>query len=298
MIMSFQQLINKAIDYGPKKIAVAVAQDENVLEAVEEARERGIADAILVGDLHEIQVLAEKLAIDIDNYEIIDEIDPRAAVEKAVQLVATKKADILMKGFITTGEILKAVLNKEAGLRTNQILSHVCVMETEKYKKLLLVSDAGMIPYPDLKQKLQIIQNCFPVTKALEIDNPIFAVLSPVETVNPDMPSTVDAAILSKMSERGQIKGCVIEGPLALDNAISVEAAHHKHIESPYAGKADVLIVPNIETGNIMVKSQVYLANSKFGGIICGAKVPVVVVSRSDEPDAKLNSIAIAVLVA
>lgn len=203
-----------------------------------------------------------------------------------------------MKGFIPTSEILKFVLDKEKGIRSNNLLSHVMVYSVDTYNKFIFLTDGGMVPYPDVYQKVQIINNAVKVAKAFGI-NPIHvAPLCAVEVVNPDMQSTVDAAILSKMNQRGQIKDCIIDGPLALDNAVSKEAAKHKGIVSPVAGQADILLAPNIEAGNILGKSLTYFAKAKSAGVIMGAKCPIVLVSRADTYETKLYSIALGSLIA
>lgn len=295
MIRNFKELIEKCKEIGPRTIAVAVAQDEEVLTAVDGAYKLGIAKAILVGDKEKIEGIAKACGIDVSKFEVIDEKDNVEAAKKAVQLVSSGKADMVMKGLIGTADILRAVLDKDFGLRTGRVLSHVAVFEYED--RLMLLTDAAMNIAPDINQKAQIVQNAVIVAKALGIDTPKVAPLAAVELVNPDMPATIDAAMLSKMAERGQIKGAIIDGPLALDNAVSVEAAQHKGIKSPVAGYADILLVPDIEAGNVLYKSIVYFAKAKICGIIAGAKAPVILTSRADSHEAKLNSIALAVLV-
>ena len=204
---------------------------------------------------------------------------------------------MLMKGLLETSTILKAVLNKEVGLRTGRLMSHVAVFEIPVFDRLIFITDAALNMYPDLKAKVDIISNAVSVAHSLGIKNPKVAPICAVEVVNPDMPATIDASMLSKMSERGQIKGCVVDGPLAVDNALSEEAAQHKKINSPVAGKADILLLPNIEAANVMYKTLTYTTNSKSGGIIVGASAPVVLTSRADSPESKLNAIALAALV-
>lgn len=298
MIRTFKEIVETAKAKGPKTIAVAVAQDADVLSAVNAAKKYGIAEAILIGDKDEIIKASEECGIDIGSYEVIDIKDKTEASRKAVEMVSTGKADILMKGIVDTAIVLKAVLDENIGLRTGNILSHAAVFEVPGFDRLFYVTDPAMILSPDLAQKKQIIENIIPVTNALGNYNPKVAVLAAIEKVNPKMQATVDAAELVKMNETGELKGCIVGGPFALDNAISVEAAKHKGVTHPVAGYADVLLVPYIEVGNVLYKSMVYYAGAMVAGILLGAKAPVVMTSRSDSDAAKLNSIAIAVLMA
>ncbi|MGI6697243.1 MAG: phosphate butyryltransferase [Clostridia bacterium] len=294
---SFAEVIKSARERGPKTIAVAVAQDADVLNAVSRAHREGIANSILVGDKEEILSIAAQQGIDIEGFEIMDQPDKATACQRAVELVSTGRADIVMKGLVDTSIILKAVLADES-LRGQNVLSHVGVAEVNGYDRLLVFSDAAMIIAPDLGQKAQILENAVKAARALDIDNPKVAIVCAVEKVNPKMPATLDAQELVKMNQEGRIKDCMVGGPFALDNAVSVEAAKHKGIEHPVAGRADVLIVPDIEAGNILYKSFVYFARAKNAGVIVGAKVPIVLTSRADNEEAKLNSIALAVLMA
>jgi phosphate butyryltransferase len=298
MIKTFDQILEKVKSYPTKKIAVAVAQDEPVLEAVFEAKKMGIADAILVGDREKILECEKILGIPEDMFEIIDEKDNAKASLLAVELVSSKKAHMLMKGLVDTATFLRAVLDKERGLRTGKVLSHVAVFEVPALNRMLLLTDAAMNIAPDLKTKKEIIENAVVVAKAIGMEMPKVAVVAAVEVVNPDMQPTIDAAVLSKMNDRGQIKGCIIDGPLAIDNALSEEAAKHKGIKSPVAGHADIILVPNIETGNAMYKTLTYTSNAKNGGILSGAAAPVILTSRADSNESKLYSIALASLVA
>ena len=296
MLKTFDEVLNKAKEYGPKKMAVASAGAEDVLKAVEAARKEGLTDSILVGDKKEIIQIAEKMGIDPANYEIIDNPDKTETARCAVELVRNKKASILMKGMIGTARILKTILDKEIGLRTDRMLSHVYTLEIKNYNRLLTMTDGAMSISPDLKQKAQIIQNAIYYAHSMGIEKPKVAVVAALELVNPDMPATIDAACLAKMSERGQIVGGIVDGPLGFDNAISKEAAKHKGIESPVSGEVDIVLVPNIESGNIFAKGLVYLAEAVPAGLVLGAKAPVVLVSRSDSAESKLYSIALGVL--
>ena len=297
MSKNFDDLLSKLKVGKRKKLSVAVAQDEPVLEAVKAAKERGIADAILVGNKEEIEKIATKIDMDLSDFEIIHEDDIKKATLKAIEIVSSGVADMVMKGLVDTATFLRSVLNKEVGLRTGNLMSHVAVFEIEGIDRLILLTDAAFNTYPDLKQKVQIINNSVMVAKSCGIENIKVAPVCAVEVVNTDMPATVDAALLSKMSDRGQIKGCIVDGPLALDNALSEKAAHHKGITGPVAGKADILLLPNIDVANVMYKSLTYTSNTKNGGILVGASAPVILTSRTDSFETKVNSIALAALV-
>ena len=298
MMKTFDEVISKVKSQSMKKVAVAVAQDEPVLEAIRDAKKNGIADAILVGDKEEIIKIAENIGMNIGEYEIIDEKDANKAAIETVKLVSSGKADMMMKGLVDTATFLRAVLNKEVGLRTGKQMSHIAVFEVPGYDRLLFVTDAAFNMYPELKEKVDIVKNAVQVAHALENDMPKVAPICAVEVVNSSMLATLDAANLSKMSERGQIKGCIIDGPLALDNALSKEAAAHKKISGPVAGEADILLMANIEAGNAVYKCLTYTTESKNGGLLMGAAAPVIVTSRADSPETKMNSIALASLVA
>lgn len=298
MIKNFEDVLQKVKHQKIKKLAVAVAQDRYVLEAIKDADEQGIAQAILVGDRAQITAIAEQLYMDLTKFELVDEADNNKAALKAVELAVLGKADMVMKGLIDTASFLRAVLNKENGLRTGKLMSHVAVFEINNFDRLIFLTDGAFNMYPELKDKIDIVNNAVVVAKAVGVENPKVAPVCAVEVVNPSMKSTIDAAILSKMNDRGQIKGCIIDGPLALDNALSEEAAAHKGVKGPVAGKADILLVPNIEAGNIMYKTLTYTSNCKNGGLLVGTSAPVVLTSRNDSHESKLYSIALAALVA
>lgn len=298
MIKSFQDVLKFAGERGPKTIAVACAQDVEVLMAVNKAQELGIAEAILVGDKGKIEELCKGENIDLSKYEVVDIPDLAEASLKAVELVSSGKAHMVMKGLVDTSIILKAVLNGEVGLRTGNVLSHVAIFDIEDYERLLLVTDAAMNIAPDLGAKKQIIENAVTVAQALDIEEPKVGVICAKEKVNPKMPATVDAGELVKMNENGEISGCIVGGPFALDNAVSLEAAKHKGIDHPVAGKADILMMPTIEAGNVLYKALAFLSRSKNAGVIVGAKAPIILTSRADNEEAKLNSIALGVLMA
>lgn len=298
MSKNFDDLLQRINGCTKKRVAVAVAQDEPVLEAVKAAKERGIADAILVGDLEKIKEIANKIDMDLSQYEIVDEPNVNKAALEAIKLVSSGKADMVMKGLVDTATFLRSVLNKEVGLRTGKVMSHVSVFEIEGIDRLILLTDAAFNTYPDLKAKTQMINNAVEVAHACGITLPKVAAVCPVEVVNPDMPSTVDASLLSKMNDRGQIKGCLVDGPLALDNALSEEAAHHKGITGEVAGKADILLLSNIEAANVMYKTLTYTSKSRNGGLLVGTSAPVILTSRADSFETKVHSIALAAVVA
>ncbi|KPU27250.1 phosphate butyryltransferase [Caloranaerobacter sp. TR13] len=298
MIRGFEDVLRLAKERGPKTISVAAAQDKEVLIAVKEAKEMGIADAILVGDKEKITQIASEIGMNLDDFEVIDLKDLKEASRKAVELVSSGKAHMVMKGLVDTSIILKAVLDEEIGLRTGKVLSHVAVFDIDTYDKILFVTDAAMNIAPNLEQKKQIIENAVFVAHSLDIENPKVAVICAKEKVNPKMPATVDAEKLEEMNKNGEITGCIVGGPFALDNAISKEAAKHKGIEHPVAGDADILLMPYIEAGNVLYKSLVFLSKAQNAGVIVGAKAPVVLTSRADSESAKLNSIALGVLMA
>lgn len=298
MSKNFEDLLKKVNGCAKKKVAVAVAQDEPVLEAVKAAKERGIADAILVGDSEKIKEIAYKINMDLTQFEIVNEINVNKAALEAIRLVSSGEADMVMKGLVDTATFLRSVLNKEVGLRTGKLMSHVAVFEIEGIDRLILLTDAAFNTYPDLKAKVQILNNAVDVAHACGIELPKVAPVCAVEVVNPDMPATIDASLLSKMNDRGQIKGCIVDGPLALDNALSEEAAQHKGITGKVAGKADVILLPNIETANVMYKTLTYTSKSRNGGLLVGTSAPVILTSRADSFETKVHSIALAALVA
>lgn len=296
MIKSFSDLMRQAKAKGPKKVAVAVAQDEVVLEALSDAFKEGIATPILFGDRPASEQAAQKAKVDIRGWELFDIKDAAEASRAAVKAVSSGQADFLMKGMVATSTFLKAVLDKEVGLRTGRLLSHVAVMESKDYPRLILVSDGGMNIKPDLMAKVDIINNAVEIAHKLGVDNPRVAVLAAVEVFNPEMQDTIDAAHLSKMADREQIKGCLVDGPLAMDLAVSDEAVAHKRIKSQVAGKADILLTPEIASGNMLVKGLIYLGGAQAAGIIAGAAKPVVMLSRADSKQQKINSIALGVV--
>ncbi len=294
MLKTMDDIMKKAQSVRKRKLSVAVAQDLEVLTAVDNAFKNNIIDPILVGDEEAIKKIAAENNIDISNWQIMDEKDDSKAALQAVKNVSSGNADMIMKGLVSTSVFLKAVLNREFGLRTGRLLSHVAVVENANYHKLLAVTDAAMNIAPDLSAKIDIVKNAAKVMTALGIERPKVAPVCAVETVNPAMEATLHAATISKMSDRGQLKGCIVDGPLALDNAVSKKAAEHKGIVSEVAGDADIILLPDIEAGNVLYKALVFLADVKLAAIIVGAKAPVVLTSRADSDETKLRSIALA----
>lgn len=299
MSRNFSDLLSRLDACDKKILSVAVAQDKAVLEAVQAAKERGIADAILVGDEKKIKEIGAELNMNMADYTIINETDTVAASLKAVQLVHDGKADMYMKGLLDTKTFLKSVLDKEVGLRTGKPLSHVCVFELPGFDRLLFLTDVAFMPYPTLEDKVNIINYTVDIAKACGIDCPKVAPLAAVEVVNPKMPVTVEAAELTKMNEEGQITGCIVDGPLSLDIALYKEAAEEKGaLGRKIAGDADILLFPDIHAGNLVYKAIVHMVDAKNGNILMGTKAPVILTSRSDSCEAKVNSIALAAVVA
>lgn len=275
-------------------VAVAAAEDDAVLQAVCAAHERGIATPILCGDRAKIEAIAAAEALDISTFEIRAAANPLESARAAVALVRQGHADMLMKGRLQTADLLRAVLDRETGLRGQGILSHVGILVSPVLNRRLLVTDGAMVPYPDLQQKAAILGNAVAAARRLGIERPMVAALAAVEVVNPQMQATVDAALLAAMNRRGQIADCLVDGPLALDLAISPEAARHKGIDSEVAGQADILLFPAIEAANSTVKAFTIGGGCLFGGVIVGAAAPIVLTSRSDSGQSKLYSIACA----
>lgn len=291
-------LVEKTASSGNRVVSVACAADPEVLEAVEMAIMKGIASFLLYDDEERLRKLIIERFPELEKHPYITILhtdNSQEAAEKAVRAVSSGEAQVLMKGNLPTAVVLKAVLNAEYGLRTGKVLSHVAAFEVNGYDRLLFVTDAGMNIAPNLEEKAQIIRNSVVVARACGVTEPIVAPLAAIETINPSMAPTTDAASLVVMNQRGQIKDCIVDGPLALDNAISIESARHKGITSGTAGKADILVVPSIEAGNILYKSLMYFANAKVGGIIQGARAPIVLTSRSDSAETKLYSLALAI---
>ncbi|MCL2839352.1 MAG: bifunctional enoyl-CoA hydratase/phosphate acetyltransferase [Defluviitaleaceae bacterium] len=287
---SLKNLYEKLAGSAKSAVAVACAEDSHVLEAVSDARE--MANFVLIGDGDKIRMAAKEANANIDGMEIVNEPNVETACAYAVKLVSEGKADALMKGLVDTSIILKAVLKKEAGMRTGRTLSHLAVFEMPTYHKLLFVTDAAINIAPDLNGKREILQNAVEAVNNLGIVNPKVALLAAKEKADPKMPVTMDAVELKAMN----IANCIMDGPLALDNAVSKESAEIKGINSPVAGEADILVCPNIESGNVLYKSLAFLGGGKNGGVVLGAKKPIILTSRADSAESKLISIALGIL--
>jgi len=294
MIKKLSDLVELAKSKKIRRIAVAAAEDMPVMMAIKEAMHDNIVLPILVGDKVKILNIGEEIGFDFNNVEIIDEKDPMISAKIAVNLIRTEKAEILMKGLVNSGDFLKAILNKEKGLRSGATLSHIAFFESPYYHKLLAITDAAMNVEPEFADKLAILNNAIEAFHKLGIAQPKIAIVGAIETVNNKMQPSVDAALLTMMNKRGQIKGCIVDGPLALDNAISREAAEHKGIKSPVASEVDLILTPDIYSGNILYKSLNFLGGASSAAVIMGATVPVVLTSRSDSEHSKLMSIALA----
>jgi phosphate acetyltransferase len=293
---NFEELIERCGTRAPVATAVAHPCDASSLEGAVRAHRAGIIDPVLVGPRARIENLAASEDIDIDGIEIVDQPHSHAAAARAVELARTGEVELLMKGSLHTDELMQFVVDGDGGLRTARRISHVFVMDVPTYPKLLFVTDAAVNIFPSLRDKVDICQNAIDLARALGVDRPKVAILSAVETVTDKIPSTLDAAALCKMADRGQIVGGELDGPLAMDNAISIAAAKTKGIRSTVAGEADVLLVPDLEAGNMLAKNLSFMANAESAGLVVGARVPIILTSRADSVRARLASCAIAAL--
>jgi len=284
---------------GPlKRVAVACGQDPDIIGALARAVNEKLAKAILIGDQKKTEALAKEHNIDPKLFTLIDQVDYKKAALQAVEMVRNKEADVLMKGLIDTAVYARAYLNKETGLVTGGTVAHVGVFGVPNYPRLLIVTDAAQIPYPTFTEKVDMINHAVSVAKKLGIENPKVAVLTATEKVNPKWPCSLEAAQLAKMADRGQIKGCLVDGPLSMDAAVSPECAEGKGIKSPVAGYADILVTPDIQAGNILYKTLTQLAKAELAAMVIGTNAPVVLTSRTDNDDTKFYSIVLAVLMA
>lgn len=291
---NFDELIQKVKSFeNVKKVAVVVAEDQHTLEAVFRAKKDNIVKPVLIGNKEKIKTILSSLNETLEDEFIIDAADDSVAAYKAVELVREGQVDFIMKGKIQTADLLKAVVDKEKGLRTGSVMSHISINEVPTYHKLLAVTDGGMMMYPDVDKKKQIIENAVNTFRAMGYEEPKVAVLTAVEKVNPKMPETIDADLLKAMNLSGEIKDCIVEGPISYDLTMSKESAEIKGFESPVTGDADILIVPNITTGNILGKSLIYSSKAKMAGFIVGAKVPIVLTSRGSTSEEKYLSLVL-----
>lgn len=293
-LRNFQELIAKVQkDDSKKRVAVAAAHDEHTLEAVFQAAKDKLVEPVLIGNKKEIAEILKNLNVEYDISSIICTESDKEAAEKTVELINSNKADFIMKGKLQTADLLKAVVDKEKGLRTGKVMSHVAILEVPAYHKLIAITDGGMMMYPNADEKKQILENAVDVFLAMGYESPKVAVLAAVETVNPKMPEAVDADILKKMNQSGEIKDCIVEGPISVDLTFNKESAEIKGYNSPITGEADILLVPNITTGNIMSKALLEMANATMAGMIVGAKVPIVLTSRGATSQEKYLSLVL-----
>lgn len=293
-LRNFQDLIAKVQNNDSKKrVVVAAAHDEHTLEAVFRAASDKLVEPILIGNKNEITEMLKKLNVDYDIDSIISTESDKEAAEKTVELINANKADFIMKGKLQTADLLKAVVDKEKGLRTGKVMSHVAILEVPAYHKLIAITDGGMMMYPNADEKKQILENTVDVFLAMGYECPKVAVLAAVETINPKMPEAVDADILKKMNQAGEIKDCIVEGPISVDLTFNKESAQIKGYKSPVTGDVDILLVPNITTGNIMSKALLEMANATMAGMIVGAKVPIVLTSRGATSQEKYLSLVL-----
>lgn len=293
-LKNFRELIEKVQkSESMKRVAVAAAQDEHTLEAVFRAAKDKLVEPVLVGNRGKIEEILRELDVEYDMTSIINTGSDKEAAEKTVELINEGKADFIMKGKLQTADLLRAVVDKEKGLRTGRVMSHVAILEIPAYHKLIAVTDGGMMMYPDLGEKKQILENAVDVFLAMGYECPKVAVLAAVETVNPKMPEAVDADALKKMNESGEIKDCLVEGPISVDLTFSRESAEIKGYTSPVTGRADILLVSDITTGNILSKALIEMADATMAGMIVGAKVPVVLTSRGASSEEKYLSIVL-----
>ena len=297
MYTRLEQFVQEAQRRGSRRVAVAAAANGLVLQAIKKAQDLGLVEPLLVGRADEIRAAAAAAGLEFDDDRIVPTETTAESAARAVELVRQGEADILMKGHLHTDDFLRAALRSEIGLRTDRLLSHVFVLQVPLYHKLLLITDAAINIAPDLVQKAAIVQNAIDLLRQLDVDQPKVAALSAVETINPKIPSTVDAACLHKMAERGQIKYGLVDGPMAFDNAISAQAASEKGIVSPVAGDVDIVLAPDLDAGNILYKNLEYLASARVAGLVMGARAPIVLTSRADPPQARVHSLALANLV-
>jgi phosphate acetyltransferase len=294
----YQRLIDTCKALPPTTVAVAHPCDESSLSGAMDAAKMGLIVPILVGPKQKIEAVAKQFGIDLGTTEIVDAPYSHASAARAVELVREGRAEALMKGSLHTDELMGAVVRRDTGLRTARRVSHCFVMDVPSYSETLIITDAAVNIAPTLKDKVDIIQNAIDLAHALKMPEVRVALLSAMETINTDVPSTIEAGALCKMADRGQITGAILDGPLALDNAISLESVAIKKINSPVAGRANVLVVPDLESGNMLAKSLSFLAGADAAGIVLGARVPIILTSRADSVMTRLASCAVAVLVA
>lgn len=294
-IKNFAQLLDAALQRAPKRVAIVGGGQRQTLHAARLARGLGLAHCLLIDSPERLKSIAEEEGIDLAGMEILEEDDMVLAAYKAVEMIHLEEADLVMNGRALPVELMKAALDRDKGLRIGKVISDVSIFEIPDFDRLIFISDVAIVVSPNLAQKVAIVQNAIDTAIELGIEEPKVAILAATEMVNPEMPANMDAANLSKMAERGQIRGGHVDGPLALDNAISLKAAEMKGIESRVAGHADILITPDVESGNILAKALAYFAKGHMAGVVVGAKCPIVMPSRSDPPQQKMLSLALGV---
>jgi len=294
---NLNELVDAARKLGPARIAVAAGHDPDVIKALKQAKEMGLAEATFVGNAEKIRFMAGETKLELRDKQIVDERDEAAAARKAIALVRAGEASLLMKGKINTATLVRAVLDRETGLRTGRQLSQVIVFQVPGYDRLMVMTDAAINIAPTLEQKAEICRNAIDVAHAIGIQKPNLAALCALEFVNPNMPATVDAAALTMMNRRGQITDAYIEGPIALDVPLSRFASDRKSIDSPLVENTDIFVTPDIEAANILYRAIIYFAKGESGGLVYGARVPLLILSRAESPDTKIRSIAIGMLV-
>ena len=295
IIRNFAQLLEAALERAPKRVAIVGGGQRQTLHAARLARGLGLAHCILIDSPARLESIAAEQGIDLAGMELIEEDDMVQAAYKSVEMVHAEEVDLVMNGRALPVELMKAALDREKGLRIGKVITDVSVFEIPNFDRLIFVSDVAIVVSPNLAQKVAIVQNAIDTAIELGIERPRVAILAATEMVNPEMPANMDAANLSKMAERGQIRGGLVDGPLALDNAISLKAAQMKGIKSQVAGHADILITPDVESGNILAKALTYFAKGHMAGVVVGAKCPIVMPSRSDPPQQKMLSLALGV---
>jgi phosphate butyryltransferase len=297
-ISRFEEMISAARRVGPVPIAVAAAHDPEVLRAVHQAQQDGMIEATLVGDWPAIEAYATQVGADLSGVSILHEPDPQRAAQQVVELARNDRARVVVKGQVKTSELLSIVLNRHVGIRGHGFLSHVGLFELPGMERLIYLSDSGVVVYPDVYQKLEIINNVVRVAHLFGVDRPKVAILAASETVHPKIPASIDALALSRMAEQGWVEDAVVDGPLGLEVAISPRAAELEESDSPIAGMADVLIVPNVEAGNIVAKGFQYFAHARMAGLVVGARVPIIINSRADSAETRYLSLAMATILA
>ena len=295
IVRNFAQLLEAAMERAPKRVAIVGGGQRQTLHAARLARGLGLAHCILIDSPARLEAIAEEEGIDLTGMEIIDEHDMVRAAYRSVEMVHAEEVDLVMNGRALPVELMKAALDREKGLRLGKVITDVSVFEIPDFDRLIFVSDVAIVVSPTLAQKVAIVQNAIDTAIELGVERPRVAILAATEMVNPEMPANMDAANLSKMAERGQIHGGIVDGPLALDNAISLKAAEMKGIKSQVAGHADILITPDVESGNILAKALAYFAKGHMAGVVVGAKCPIVMPSRSDPPQQKMLSLALGI---